>query len=367
MDNNIKKRKLVIVHSKNNNNNTNIIKLKRKNDDEIINNLNLNLVDESKRKIKKIYNDDDDDDDDDDNSNSNNNNNNSDNENESESEGDQDNNENDESRSNSNSSNIQEEEEEDEIEDDMEDEDDDEENDDYFVNNKTTNDKSIEIILGWKEGEIKEEKIVIENGIEVKKEFTRKCNYYYVKYNNYSYLHCEWLSENEIINRNKYSKVRLRKAHERYLLPYVSTNTHDHNNNSIEIDMFNSDYIEVDRIISFRVVNKKKQYLVKWRSLGYTDCTWEDGDFINEDAHILLFEKRNLLPTNYTEIINMNKVDVRKGTYEKALTSPQYKHNNQLREYQLEGYNWMVFNYHQHRNCLLADEMGLGNIYNIYK
>ncbi|RYG51438.1 hypothetical protein EON66_10760, partial [archaeon] len=31
-----------------------------------------------------------------------------------------------------------------------------------------------------------------------------------------------------------------------------------------------------------------------------------------------------------------------------------------LRDYQLEGVNWMVFNWHHHRNCILADEMGLG-------
>lgn len=31
-----------------------------------------------------------------------------------------------------------------------------------------------------------------------------------------------------------------------------------------------------------------------------------------------------------------------------------------LRDYQLEGLNWLVFNWYQRRNCILADEMGLG-------
>lgn len=31
-----------------------------------------------------------------------------------------------------------------------------------------------------------------------------------------------------------------------------------------------------------------------------------------------------------------------------------------LRDYQLEGVNWMVFNWYHRRNCILADEMGLG-------
>lgn len=33
---------------------------------------------------------------------------------------------------------------------------------------------------------------------------------------------------------------------------------------------------------------------------------------------------------------------------------------NKLRDYQLEGVNWLVFNWHNGRNSILADEMGLG-------
>jgi chromodomain-helicase-DNA-binding protein 7 len=40
--------------------------------------------------------------------------------------------------------------------------------------------------------------------------------------------------------------------------------------------------------------------------------------------------------------------------------SPDFKHNNKLREYQLEGVNWLNFSWFNQRNCLLADEMGLG-------
>jgi len=40
--------------------------------------------------------------------------------------------------------------------------------------------------------------------------------------------------------------------------------------------------------------------------------------------------------------------------------SPSYKNGNVLRAYQLEGLNWLAFNWHQGRNSILADEMGLG-------
>ena len=40
--------------------------------------------------------------------------------------------------------------------------------------------------------------------------------------------------------------------------------------------------------------------------------------------------------------------------------SPEYKNGLTLRDYQLEGVNWMIFNWYHRRNCILADEMGLG-------
>lgn len=43
--------------------------------------------------------------------------------------------------------------------------------------------------------------------------------------------------------------------------------------------------------------------------------------------------------------------------YEK---SPTFKGSRTLREYQVEGLNWMISCYKQRRSCILADEMGLG-------
>ncbi len=40
--------------------------------------------------------------------------------------------------------------------------------------------------------------------------------------------------------------------------------------------------------------------------------------------------------------------------------SPVYKSGNRLRDYQVQGVNWLAKNYYQRRNSLLADEMGLG-------
>ncbi|XP_054161292.1 chromodomain-helicase-DNA-binding protein 7-like, partial [Oppia nitens] len=46
--------------------------------------------------------------------------------------------------------------------------------------------------------------------------------------------------------------------------------------------------------------------------------------------------------------------------WKKIGESPVYKGVTTLREYQLEGLNWISFCWHNNQNCILADEMGLG-------
>jgi chromodomain-helicase-DNA-binding protein 7 len=41
-------------------------------------------------------------------------------------------------------------------------------------------------------------------------------------------------------------------------------------------------------------------------------------------------------------------------------TSPTFGNNRVLRDYQVEGLNWLVNNWRRNANCILADEMGLG-------
>ena len=46
--------------------------------------------------------------------------------------------------------------------------------------------------------------------------------------------------------------------------------------------------------------------------------------------------------------------------WKKIEKSPEYKDGNTLRDYQLEGLNWLSFCWYKRQNCILADEMGLG-------
>jgi SNF2 family DNA or RNA helicase len=51
----------------------------------------------------------------------------------------------------------------------------------------------------------------------------------------------------------------------------------------------------------------------------------------------------------------------RAGESQRALLAqPEWLRAGQLRDYQLEGLNWLIYSWLQNHNCILADEMGLG-------
>ena len=41
-------------------------------------------------------------------------------------------------------------------------------------------------------------------------------------------------------------------------------------------------------------------------------------------------------------------------------TQPEFLQAGTLRDYQLDGLNWLIYSWMQDQNCILADEMGLG-------
>lgn len=41
-------------------------------------------------------------------------------------------------------------------------------------------------------------------------------------------------------------------------------------------------------------------------------------------------------------------------------TQPDFLKAGTLRDYQLDGLNWLIYSWMQDQNCILADEMGLG-------
>jgi len=130
------------------------------------------------------------------------------------------------------------------------------------------------------------------------------------------------------------------------------------------------------------------RYVVKWKGLQLTEATWEywvdiKRDFVDEvedfwmrqrapsseevkqisntpHPHPKNFKKLTESPVfgvssfeRKVAILNDGQDDIIDGDAEPAAEM-------RLRVYQLEGVNWLLWNWYNQRSCILADEMGLG-------
>ncbi|XP_075384855.1 chromodomain-helicase-DNA-binding protein 6 isoform X2 [Tenrec ecaudatus] len=174
---------------------------------------------------------------------------------------------------------------------------------------------------------------------------------FYVKYRNFSYLHCKWATMEELEKDPRIAQKIKRFRNKQAQMKHIFTEPDE--------DLFNPDYVEVDRILE--VAHTKDadtgeevtHYLVKWCSLPYEESTWELEEDV-DPAKVKEFESLQVLP----EMKHSERPA--SDSWQKLEKSREYKNSNQLREYQLEGMNWLLFNWYNRKNCILADEMGLG-------
>jgi hypothetical protein len=171
---------------------------------------------------------------------------------------------------------------------------------------------------------------------------------------------------------------------------------------SEDIEYFNPDFTDVHRVVScseptcchstaqtqkelcelFITDNSDEDpvndilYLVKWRALPYSDCTWEKwGDIRTSSFEVFHFWKRQIPPP--LQYLSSSRPSLHE--YQTLDKSPVFgivnedfsdKHSSSsqscdssgllLRDYQLEGVNWLLWNWWHKRSSILADEMGLG-------
>ncbi|KAK6495284.1 hypothetical protein TWF481_003311 [Arthrobotrys musiformis] len=114
---------------------------------------------------------------------------------------------------------------------------------------------------------------------------------------------------------------------------------------------------EVERVVASRGEGDELEYLVKWRTITYDNCTWEADSFLQTVAptEISQFRKRTKATRNYA--VTPVKVREKCKFWSKQ---PEYIQYGELRDFQLKGVNWLRYNWSVHRNSILADEMGLG-------
>jgi len=245
-----------------------------------------------------------------------------------------------------------------------------------------------------------------------------------VKWKGLSYLHASWERKDDLDQVDPNAKLKLKRFLQTPQAPGIlgeisnKDETKDDEEEEVEsnpvdedeIQYFSPDMIEVQRIIScdtptvFHAKARKPgdllkakgssssrkrktasldssdeeedtakdvKYLVKWTGLSYDECSWERWEdikpFYREVWLFWQIQKPPKLPIVIPAFPSLQE-------YRKLEKSPAFGISNilideddnqisnglRLRDYQLEGVNWLLWNWWHKRPCILADEMGLG-------
>ncbi|XP_042599910.1 chromodomain-helicase-DNA-binding protein 2 isoform X3 [Cyprinus carpio] len=114
-------------------------------------------------------------------------------------------------------------------------------------------------------------------------------------------------------------------------------------------------------VTSQKTSSSEPEYLCKWMGLPYAECTWEDGALIRKkfQACVDSFQNRNACKTVPSKDCKVLKQRPRFAALKKQ---PSYIGDEvlQLRDYQLDGVNWLAHSWCRCNSVILADEMGLG-------
>lgn len=196
------------------------------------------------------------------------------------------------------------------------------------------------------------EKILSHRKVNGKDEF-------FVKFHNLAYIHADWVGREEIVTESGGASRVSR------FLSKPLTNYHFDDKN-----IYNPEFNLIDRIVygwnhpdpenSNKTVTS---YLIKWCALPLDQTTWEKESTVKDLADgpdaIKHYES---IPDPWKKRENALAVGRRPDAsqWSRLEASPQYKSDNSLRQYQLEGLNWLVYCWMHKQSCIIADEMGLG-------
>ena len=185
---------------------------------------------------------------------------------------------------------------------------------------------------------------------------------YYVKFVDKAYIHCQWLTEKEIKDLEG-GEAALQKFQRKMKRMELSPSISIENLLTFDDSEVNSVWFEIDRIIDDRRDENNSddedvEFRVKWQSLDYTESTWEKKEDIKDQHKIDEYYQR-IHHSNPTKIPSRwKRPDPSK--FVPLEEAPPSKNGDELRDYQMDGLNWLRSCWFNKMNNILADEMGLG-------
>lgn len=193
---------------------------------------------------------------------------------------------------------------------------------------------------------------------------------YLIKWKGYSHLHNTWESDASLKIRNAKGMKKVEnyvKKIEDYddWKKYSTPEDIEYAECQLEMQQqLMGSYTTVERIVDMQWSDKDAEYpdyYVKWSNLPYSDATWENGQLIEEDNQEQIMQFKVREESKFTPS-RSNKVLKYRPKFHEEKEQPDFigSGSQVMRDYQMEGVNWLVHAWTRHNSCILADEMGLG-------
>ncbi|CZT41245.1 related to CHD1-transcriptional regulator [Rhynchosporium secalis] len=199
---------------------------------------------------------------------------------------------------------------------------------------------------------------------------------YLIKWTDLSYFQCTWMSGAWVwgVTATTMRKAFIRRDEGINELPkYTFEDAIPEEFLRMEIifdveydDEFEHESEEADKA----AINMIDQVLVKFQGLGYEEAVWEEppgpkdgarwSDFV---AAYNEYVVGKYLKQPAAAIMKARADTFRSLNFEKEVElkdQPSALTGGKMMPYQMEGLNWLLYNFHQKKNVILADEMGLG-------
>ena len=197
---------------------------------------------------------------------------------------------------------------------------------------------------------------------------------YLIKWRNQSYLRTKWMPGDWVFGLATYQRISTFNKKPENRLPRMTTK-----------DAIPEEYLRIDIVFDVKytsvVRNSTKEIdmarvkevdlaFVKYKGLGFEDAIWEhppkydDTERFNDyktayEDYVL--KLHTSIPPQST--LRRHLQAVRNQDFETKLmrkTQPAPLVGGQIMQYQMEGLNWLYYQWFINQNAILADEMGLG-------